>query len=397
MKKPKVIILKRKKGPRAVRSWFSTGCTLLDLAISDKLDGGLPAGRITHIYGLQSTTKSVLALEPLGSAQRKGGKAYYDDVESALNETWLAINGVVLDHDPFTEKEPINGNFGLRNTETIEKLFDDTIPKILKEIEKRPELVDRSCYSVDSLTALPCKEELEKGLEAGTYGGDRPKKFGIGYRKRLREIAKKGLCIIVIDKLRSKFSKVSYGEQMTYSGGHAIGFYAYVQIHLKKGKIIENKNGKKIGIIINFIIAKNKAGQPYREGSFRFLFKYGIDDIASNIDFVKKNKDMSEEDKEIIKNEVEDRYAKALKAAEKSGRKASVSKVKKEISVEYNKKIKQEQAKGWYSFRGHKTKSLDEMVAYIEENNLEHDLRKEVFRIWKSMDEELVRKPKIRR
>lgn len=389
--------LHRKKGPKAVRGWFSSGCTLIDLAISDKLSGGFPAGRITHIYGLQSTTKSVLALEPLGAAQRRGGKAYYDDVENALNEKWLEVNGVTLDHDPFTEKEPSDGNFGLRNTETIEKLFDDTIPKILKEIEKRPELTDKSCYSVDSLTALPCKEELEKGLEAGTYGGDRPKKFGIGYRKRLREIAKKGLCIVVIDQLRDKFSKVSYGEQMTYSGGKAIGFYAYVQIHLKKGKIIENKNGKKIGVNINFIIAKNKAGEPFREGSFRFLFKYGIDDIASNIEFVKRNKDMSEEEKEKIRNEVENEFDDSLRAAEKSGRKASIGKVKKQIYVESNKRIKGEQAKGWYSFKNHKTKSLDEMVSYIEDNNLEGSLRKEVYRIWKEINKEVkIRKLKVR-
>ena len=396
-KKTTDIVLKRKNPPKAVRGYFSSGCTLLDLAITDKLSGGFPAGRITHIYGLQSTTKSVLALEPLGDAQRKGGKAFYDDVEYALNEQWLAINGVELDYDPFTEEEPDGSNFGYRNSRTIEQLFDKTVTGILKEIDKNPDLIGKCCLSVDSLTALPCKEELDRELEAGTYGGDRAKKFGVAYRKRLRDIAKAGLGIIVIDQLRSKMSKVSYGEQMTYSGGHAIAFYAYVQVHLKKGEIIKNKDGKKIGVVINFIIAKNKAGQPFREGSFRFLFKYGIDNIASNIEFLKQNKIMSAPEREKIRVEIEDKYADDLKVASKSGRKTSISKVKKQIFVEYNKRVKHEQAKGWFSFRGHKTKSLDEMIAYIEDNNLERALRKEVFKTWKLMDEEVGRKQKVRR
>ncbi len=66
--------LKRKK-LKSTKEFFSTGCTILDLAITNKLPGGFPGGRISHVYGEKSTTKSALAIEPLGAAQRKGGLA----------------------------------------------------------------------------------------------------------------------------------------------------------------------------------------------------------------------------------------------------------------------------------------------------------------------------------
>jgi len=98
----------------AVDDWLSTGCTLLDLAISNRL-GGIPAGRSTHIYGWESTAKSVLAQEPLGAAQRKGGHVWYLDAEQTLDfERAKNLFGLDVDADTFHYAVP----------ETIEELFD---------------------------------------------------------------------------------------------------------------------------------------------------------------------------------------------------------------------------------------------------------------------------------
>lgn len=386
--------VKRQK-TRASKVFYSTGCTILDLAIADRLPGGIPGGRITHIFGWESSGKTVIGLEPLGVAQRAGGKAFYDDVEYAIDERWLEINGVEVDYDVLSEEEPADSKFGYKNSETIEKLFDETILKIIKEIEEKG-YKDKAVLTVDSLTALPCKTELEQGLEAGTYGGDRAKQFGRGYRKRLRVMAKNGLAVVCIDQLREKMSTGGYGGGTTYSGGRAIAFYASVQILLKKDGIIENKKGNEIGIVVSFKIVKNKVGPPHREGKFNFIWNHGIDDVATNCEFLKANKLITSERRSEITKEVKNLFKKEMKKAVDGGRKRSISAIEKKINTEIKKRCGAEQKKGWHSFDNKKFQSLADIVQYVEDNNLEKKLRAEVRKIWKEKYKTDPRKKKVR-
>ena len=372
-----------------MKNWFSSGCTILDLAVANKLPGGFPSGRITHIFGDPSTTKSVFALEPLGAAQRKGGKAFLVDTEYSLDYNWAELNGLTIDHIPEEEKEPKNGVFGLRHPETIEELFDSVITKANNEIAER-ELEHICAIGIDSLTSLPSVVELSDKLEKPTFGGDRAKQFGKAYRKVLRRIYKNGLAVIAIDQTRQRMD----GGGITYSGGRAIRFYADVQIFLKVLEKITNKRGKTIGVVIGFEIKKNKVAPPFQIGKFRFLFKYGIDDIGSNLLWLRENKPLSDEQIEKIEKKVKEKFKARLKQAKKSGR--STKAIEKSQRQEIDKTIKSKLNRTWFEFKGVKKRSLDDMIKHIEENNYEKRLRKAISRTWKEINKAEDRKMKVR-
>jgi RecA/RadA recombinase len=107
-----------------VQDWLSTGCTLLDLAIADRLPGGFPAGRISHIIGQESTAKTVLLTEILGSAQCQKGKAYFADAEHTFDFSRAELFGV-----------DVNASYAWQyfTPSSIEELFDEYIQGAIDE------------------------------------------------------------------------------------------------------------------------------------------------------------------------------------------------------------------------------------------------------------------------
>lgn len=92
-----------------VTDWISTGCTLLDLAMADQLPGGLPVGRVSHIYGAPSTCKSVLASTILGYCQRTGKIGFYNDIEKTFNPIWATKYGLDYKNtDTFRQHYPLD-------------------------------------------------------------------------------------------------------------------------------------------------------------------------------------------------------------------------------------------------------------------------------------------------
>jgi len=358
-----------------VKSWFSSGCTILDLAVANKLPGGFPGGRITHIFGDPSTTKSVLALEPLGAAQRKGGKAFLVDVECSLDFDWAETNGVkILDTDK-NGKQKLRTDFEIYNPRTIEETFGKIIPRILKMM-KDEKLESKCAVSIDSLTALSAAVDLTMDLGEATYGGDRAKQFGKAYRKLLRDITKAGLAIIVIDQLRDSFKM---GAGKVYSGGRAIKFYSDVQILLDlTGEKIKNERGVVIGIEVGFLIKKNKVSPPFRDGKFRFMFADGIDDIGTSLQWLKENKPIEKEQLEKMRQELEDEITEHPDYN-------TPKKVKRQVELELKKKIKAICGRGWYEFCGVKKQKLSDMVEFISRKNLELRLRKLVYKTWQEI------------
>ena len=265
--------LKRETLP-PVTDYLSTGCTILDLAIADQLPGGFGGGRISHIYGSESTAKTVLAQEPLGAVQRAGGFAYFADIEHSLDLERANLFGMKID-ESFEYSSPSN----------IEELFDDLIAGILKD---RDEDSESAALAVDSLSALPSKKELEKGLDDVGYGTVRAKQLSAAFRKYIDPLARKNLALIFIDQSRIDITKI-FGDKETVSGGRALRFYASTRVQVThKGKI-KNKHKKVIGVEIGFKVVKNKIGPPFREGTFDLLFDIGIDDIVTNLKWLREN------------------------------------------------------------------------------------------------------------
>jgi len=322
----------RMKNLPAVQSWCSTGCTVLDLAIANKLPGGVPIGRIIHCYGGTSTCKTVLATTILGFAQRNKMLAYYDDIEQTLDPAFAELHGLDC-----SDGKTVT----LLQSTSLEELFDTNIKKIV--FDKK--LVNtQKVMAIDSITALPSEVEIKAKMKDGTYGTSRAKQIGVGLRKYNHPLANNKMTLFCIDQTRDNIS--GWGEKEVTSGGRGLEFYSSVRIYLKSDGRIVNTSEKSIGIWVKFAIKKNKVGIPLREGRFKILFDYGLDDIASNLYFLSE-------------------YQNGPQAAKN-----------KTTMIKY---------------LGQESK-MSTAIKYIENKNLELDLQKEVWEVWKKVYETEKRK-----
>jgi recombination protein RecA len=322
---------------KQVTHYLSTGCTILDLAIADKLPGGFGGGRISHIWGPESTGKSIISLEPLGSAQRQGGNATFIDAEGTLDlERAQGLFGV--DTENLNYISPIT-NSDLQEI-TIEYLFDDPIEKALKKAKAEAP----SVLSVDSISAVSSDMEMD---EKDPYGSSRAKALSAEFRKKIWHLSQKNLALIFVDQARQKIGAGSFQKQTTFSGGNALRFYASTRVNITLKEKLLNKHKKVIGIKVGFDIEKNKIAPPFRNGTFRILFDYGIDDISSSLDWLQDH-----------------------------GYLGSTT--------------------GYVIWLDDKKYRFDELVCHIEENSLEDELTDFVYDSWKEIYAKVDRKRKIR-
>ncbi len=256
-----------------VRKFLSTGITLLDLAIAGKLPGGVPCGRITHIYGKEASAKTAILTEILGAAQRDGGRAYVEDAEGTFDFGRADLFG--LDCNPDSD------SFFYHRPQSLEALFDTRLAEILDECEdfKGPVTI-----GVDSLSAIPSMVELNSKLEDPTFGTSRAKQLSTAFRKNIWRLCEQEIALVFIDQTRMNVG--GYGKTYIVSSGEAIKFYSSVCVSLKMTAKIENKKKRPMGVRIGFEVEKNKVGCPFRYGDFTLLFDYGIDDTWSNLEWL---------------------------------------------------------------------------------------------------------------
>jgi len=326
-----------------VKSYLSTGCTILDLAIADRLPGGFAAGRISHIYGPESSAKSVILQEPLGAAQRAGGFAQLIDQEGTFDFGRAGLFGVDV-RSLFYENQPIPEVAKIYDAITIEYLFDYAFQKA---IERASDLGKPCALGIDSLSSIPAMKEVESSLGDASYGTSRPIKLSAGFRKLIGSLHG-DLALLFVDQTRMN---IGMGTKYTVSGGEALKFYASTRVLLEKKKDIENKNKKIIGVEVHFKVTKNKIAPPFRSGDFSLIFDYGIDNIRTNIQWLKDN-----------------------------------------TGGDSTKKS------AWFTIPGadKKFNSMEEAIEFIEENQLESVLEQEVYNVWKTVYSTVPRKVKER-
>jgi recombination protein RecA len=256
--------------PSEVKEFVSTGSTLLDLAISNRPNGGFPVGRITEITGLEASGKSLLAAYALASTQKQGGTAIFIDTESAVSTEFLQVLGVDLTKLIYCPLETI---------EDIFSVIESMIGSIRKNEDKRLITI-----VVDSIAGASTKTETATSYDKDGYATAKAIILSKSMRKITNLISRERICLILTNQLRQKLNAMPFGDQYTTSGGKAIAFHSSVRIRLSsvgkiKGKI--NNLDSIIGISTRAQVIKNRIGPPNRDIRYDIFYTSGIDDSSS--------------------------------------------------------------------------------------------------------------------
>ena len=254
--------------PTNVHEWISSGCSMLDLAISNRPHGGFPVGRITEVTGLEASGKSLLAAHTLAETQKKGGLAVYIDTESATSSEFLTAIGVDLKKMLYVPLE------------TVEEIFE-TIETIVEGVRKSDK--DRLVtIVVDSIMGASTKIEMSMEYDKDGYATSKSIILSKAMRKVTNWIARERICLIFTNQLRTKLG-VSFGDPWTTAGGKAIPFHSSVRLRLKNlGQIKAKINGVEqiVGNKTSVQVVKNRMGPPHRKINYEIYYDSGIDNYG---------------------------------------------------------------------------------------------------------------------
>ncbi len=268
--------------PTDLEEWISTGSSILDLAISNRKNGGLPVGRITELTGLEASGKSLLAAHLLANTQKQGGLAVYIDTENAMNEDFAKCIGIDVSKMLYIQLETV---------EDIFEVIENIITKVRESDKDR--LVS---IVVDSVAAATTKVEQADDFDQTGWATQKAIILSKAMRKITQMIGRQRICLVFTNQLRVKLGAM-FGDPYTTSGGKAIGFHASCRLRLKAaGQIKVKVNGKDqvVGIKTKAQVVKNRMGPPLRTAEFNILFDSGIDDYGSWLQMMKDAKLVSQ-------------------------------------------------------------------------------------------------------
>jgi recombination protein RecA len=262
--------------PSNVTEWISSGCDMLDLAISNRSNGGFPVGRITEVTGLEASGKSLLVSHVAAETQKKGGLAVYIDTEAATSAEFMSAIGIDLKSMLYVPLE------------TVEEIFE-TIETIVEQVRKSDK--DRLVtIIVDSIMGASTKIEMAAEYDKDGYATSKSIILSKAMRKVTNWIARERICLIMTNQLRTKLG-VSFGDAWTTSGGKAIPFHASVRLRLKNTGMIKAKvEGVEqvVGSKTEVQVVKNRMGPPHRKINYDIYYDSGIDNYGGWLETMKK-------------------------------------------------------------------------------------------------------------
>ena len=269
--------LNEDEAPTNVDGWISTGCAMLDVAVSNRPYGGLPVGRITEITGLEQSGKSLVSAHLLAETQKQGGVAVLIDTETAVSRDFLEAIGVDVSKLLYVSADSVEQIFDFTET-IIEKVRETSKDKIVTIV-------------VDSVAAASTTNELAADYKKDGYATDKAIIISKAMRKITNMIGRQKISLVFTNQLRQKMNAM-FGDPWTTSGGKALAFHASVRLRLKNMGQIKMKQGgqdKTVGMKVRCQVVKNRMGPPLRAADFEIFFDRGIDNYGSWLKVMKEN------------------------------------------------------------------------------------------------------------
>ncbi len=241
--------------PTDIKDFISTGSSTLDLAISNRQNGGIAVGRITEINGLESSGKSLLGAHILAETQKKGGVAVYIDTETSVSQEFMEVIGLDLGKMLYLQSDK------------------DRCVTIL----------------VDSLAAASTKVEMDADFDKDGYATSKAIIISKAMRKITQLIGRESVALVFTNQLRQKLG-VMFGDPWTTSGGKALPFHASTRIRLKNMGQIKDTGKNVLGMKCRAQIVKNRLGPPLRHADYDMYFDRGIDNYGGWLSVMKEHK-----------------------------------------------------------------------------------------------------------
>jgi recombination protein RecA len=268
----------RESTPTDFTDFVSTGATMLDVAISNRPNGGIAVGRITELTGLEGSGKSLIGAQLIANTQLRGGVGVLIDTETAVNAEFFKAVGIDMNKLVYVQLQ------------TVEEIFD-AITTIIESVRKDPKKRDKIVtIVVDSVAAASTKKEMEADFGKDGYATDKAIIISKAMRKITGLLGRERIALVFTNQLRQKMNAMAFSDPWTTSGGKAIAFHASTRLRLSLLGKISNSSGDVIGVKVKANVVKNRLGPPHRTAEFEIYFNRGIDDLGSWLKVMKENK-----------------------------------------------------------------------------------------------------------